>query len=106
MAKTIHSYLNAITEVIFLDRLIRMTEAGLEANQVTEVSFAAGLDQKDFEKVHKNLAGTDFDFQSAFDDNFRASPGPKEVPTSLKGIKGAHQEGPQLNAGGQEGRQL
>ena len=63
-------------------------------------------DQKAFEKVHKNLAGTDFDFEGEFDDDFGASPGPKEVPTSLKGIKGAHQEGPQLNAGGQEGRQL
>ena len=40
------SDLNAITEVISLDRLIRMTEAGLEADQVTEVSLTVkGEDQ-------------------------------------------------------------
>merc|ERR1719350_1020812 len=44
-------------------------------------------DQKAFEKVHKNLAGTDFDFEGEFDDDFGASPGPKEVPTSLKGFR-------------------
>merc|ERR1719458_1736039 len=44
-------------------------------------------DQKAFEKVHKNLAGTDFDFEGEFDDDFGASPGPKEMPTSLKGFR-------------------
>ena len=40
------SEINAITEVISLDRLIRMTVAGLEADQVTEVSLTVkGEDQ-------------------------------------------------------------
>ena len=52
------SDLNAITEVIFLDRLIRMTEAGLEADQVTEVSFAAGLDQSTTRRTSKRVTKT------------------------------------------------
>ena len=44
-------------------------------------------DPKAFEKVHKNLAGTDFDFEGEFDDDFGASPSTTEMPTSLKGFR-------------------
>ena len=44
--------------MIFLDRLIRMTEAGLEANQVTEVSFAAGLDPSTTRRTSKRVTKT------------------------------------------------
>ena len=43
------------------------------------------IDQKAIEKVHKNLAGTDFDFENEFDDDFGASP--KQEMKSLKGFR-------------------
>ena len=43
------------------------------------------IDQKAIEKVHKNLAGTDFDFENEFDDDFGASP--KQELKSLKGFR-------------------
>ena len=43
------------------------------------------IDQKAIEKVHKNLAGTDFDFGNEFDDDFGASP--KQELKSLKGFR-------------------
>ena len=43
------------------------------------------IDQKGIEKVHKNLAGTDFDFEDEFDDDFGSSPKP-EIK-SLKGLR-------------------
>ena len=43
------------------------------------------IDQKAIEKVHKNLVGTDFDFENEFDDDFGASP--KQEMKSLKGFR-------------------
>ena len=43
------------------------------------------IDQKAIEKVHKNLAGTDFDFENEFDDDFGVSP--KQEMKSLKGFR-------------------
>ena len=43
------------------------------------------IDQKAIEKVHKNLAGTDFDFEEEFDDDFDSSP--KSDIKSLKGFR-------------------
>ena len=43
-------------------------------------------DQKAFEKVHKNLAGTDFDFEDEFDDDVGFIP-KEDVPGSLKDFR-------------------
>ena len=43
------------------------------------------IDKKGIEKVHKNLAGTDFDFEDEFDDDFGSSPKPDIK--SLKGLR-------------------
>lgn len=43
-------------------------------------------DQKAFEKVHKNLVGTDFDFEDEFDDDSGFTP-KEEVPGSLRDFR-------------------
>ena len=45
------------------------------------------IDQKAIEKVHKNLAGTDFDFEDEFDDDVEASPKP-----DIKSLKGFREQ--------------
>ena len=44
-------------------------------------------DEKAVAKVHKNLMGTDFDFEDEFDDDFGLSPRDKEVPGSLRDFR-------------------
>merc|ERR1712012_1233190 len=48
---------------------------------------APKIDQKAIEKVHKNPAGTDFDFENEFDDDVSSSPKP-----DLKSIRPSFRE--------------